>query len=123
MDGAREFLENLRQHNLAQGNFRGLLHVLIGRRIARADGTVLSTGVTWRELAGLLKQMRWDRDAVREIGLDPDELPPRDRQRYWYTAISAARVDTAEARAAGDRVARAAEKHGFVISPPPGGAA
>ena len=48
MDRLREFLEAVRQHGYARGNFLGLLHVLIGRRIARADGTLVSGGLTWK---------------------------------------------------------------------------
>jgi hypothetical protein len=117
MDGAREFLEQLRQHQLVKGLFRGLLHVLIGRKVSRADGTVLSAGLTWRQLAELLRQLRWDREYVRELGLDPDALPPRDRQRYWYSAIVAAGVDTPQANDEADKLARKAAGIGFLVGP------
>jgi hypothetical protein len=120
MEGLREFLEKVRQSHLVQGHFRALLHVAIGRRIARADGTLLSTGATWRQLADLLRVIRWDKDLVRELGLTPDDLPPRDRQRYWYTAIVAARVDAPEARALGDAYAKLVARLGFVVGPAPG---
>jgi hypothetical protein len=120
MEGLREFLEAVRQNQLARGHFRALLHVAIGRRITRSDGTVLSNGVTWRQLSELLRLIRWDKELVREIGLNPDDLPPRDRQRYWYAAILAAKVDSAEARAAGDAYVRLAAKLGFAIGPGPG---
>ncbi len=48
MEGAREFLEQVRQHQLVKGHFRGLLHLLIGRKISLADGTLLCSGLTWR---------------------------------------------------------------------------
>src|SRR3954447_11175677 len=105
MEGLREFLDKVRHNHLVRGHFRALLHVCIGRRIARADGTLLSSGVTWRQLSELLRIMRWDKELVRELGLDPNELSPRDRQRYWYSAIIAARVDTAESREMGDAYA------------------
>src|SRR5262245_33950878 len=105
MDGLREFLEAVREHGLVAGNLRGLFHVAIGRRISRPDGTAVSTGVTWRELANLLKGMRFDRELVAEVGGDPEELSPRDRQRFWYTAITLARPDSPEARAQADRLA------------------
>jgi hypothetical protein len=120
MEGLREFLEKVRQNHLARGHFRALLHVAIGRRIARADGTVLSAGVTWRQLSELLKLVRWDKELVRELGLEPDHLPPRDRQRYWYTAIVAARVDAPDARALGDAYAKLVAPLGFVVGPAPG---
>ena len=87
MDALQEFLESLERLGLAQGHTLGVFNVLIGRRIAREDGTILSNGLTWRELAAWLKKVRWDPETVRELGLDPDNLPPRDRQRFWYTAI------------------------------------
>src|SRR5687767_15881564 len=86
MDGLREFLEAVREHGLVAGNLRGLFHVAIGRRISRPDGTVVSAGVTWRELANLLKGIRFDKDLVSEVGGNPEELSPRDRQRFWYSA-------------------------------------
>ena len=36
-------------------------------------------------------------DAVKELGFKPKELPPRDRERYWYVAISKAHLDSADA--------------------------
>jgi hypothetical protein len=120
MEGLREFLEKARQSHLVKGHFRALLHVAIGRRIARTDGTLLSNGVTWRQLSELLRQLRWDKELVREIDLNPDDLPPRDRQRYWYAAIIAARVDAPDARLLGDAYARRVAPLGFVVGPAPG---
>src|SRR5258708_8405439 len=119
MEGARECLEQLRQHQLVKGYMRGLLHALIGRKLSRADGTVLSSGLTWRQLAELLKVIRWDRELVRELGLDPDQLPPRDRQRFWYVAITAAQVDSPDASAAADRLARKTSAIGYAIGAAP----
>ncbi|HJZ91997.1 MAG TPA: hypothetical protein VKE40_14075 [Gemmataceae bacterium] len=120
MEGLREFLEKVRQNHLVRGHFRALLHVAIGRRISRADGTVLSTGCTWRQLSELLRIMRWDKELVRELGLVPDDLPPRDRQRYWYAAITSAHVDAPDARDLGDQFARLVAPLGFVVGPAPG---
>jgi hypothetical protein len=120
MDALGEFLDSLKGQGLAQGNLLGLLHILIGRRIARADGTLISNGVTWRTLAAALKRVRWDREAVRDLGLDPAELPPRDRERYWYAAIARSGVDSDRAAAAGDRLAKEVRSKGINIGPPPG---
>lgn len=119
MDRLREFLNLLKERGLAEGEFLGLLHVLIGRRITLDDGTIVSTGVSWRELSALLKRVRWDREAVRELGIDPSELPPRDRVRFWYTAITRAGVDSPEAVAAGDRLAEALREEGYRVGPAP----
>lgn len=117
MEGAREFLEQVRQHHLVKGHLRGLFHALIGRTTTRPDGTVLSKGLTWRELAELLKDIRFDRELVRELGLDPNHLPPRDRHRFWYSAIAAAQVDAPEASAQADKLARKTGPLGYIIAP------
>src|SRR5262249_43144642 len=113
-------LMEFKQQGHAQGNFRGLLHVLIGRHIEKADGTLVSNGIAWRELAGLLKKVRWEKEAVRELGLEPSQMPPRDRQRYWYVAITQAQVDSEEEIQAGDRLAEAVQSLGYRIGPAPG---
>jgi hypothetical protein len=122
MDQLRELLATIEARGLARGNFLGLLHLLIGRRVRRTDGTPVSAGLTWREAAALLKRVRWDREAVVELGLDPAALPPRDRERYWYTAVARAGVDSAAAVAAGDRLAEALRPLGYEAGRAPGGA-
>lgn len=119
MDGFVEFLQVIKRTNLAQGNFLGLLNVVIGRRIQTTQGAAVSTGVPWRVLAQELKKVRWDKEAVRELGLDPKSLPPRDRERYWYLAISRAQVGSAKASAAGDRFAEVLTQAGYVVGPAP----
>jgi hypothetical protein len=122
MDALSALLDQLKKGGQTQGNFRGFLHVIIGRTITRvSDKTVVSKGITWREMAGQLKKLRWDPEAVRELGLDPDDLPPRDRQRLWYSAIMQAKVDGADATAAGDKFAAALRKLGYDVGPPPHG--
>lgn len=119
MDRVRHFLDDVRQRGLATGNFLGLLHVVIGRRLARADGTLIANGITWRQLAALLKRVRWDREVVRELGLDPAALPPRDRERFWYIAIAQAGVDSPGAQAAGDALAAALRAAGYEVGAAP----
>jgi hypothetical protein len=119
MDALREFLDDLKTHEHAKGNLLGLLQILIGRRISKADGTVISSGLTWRELANLLKKLRWDTAGIHELGVNPEELPPRDRQRFWYAVIVRAGVDSPEAAQAGDKLAQVLQKHGYVVGPTP----
>lgn len=119
MDGIRELLETIRDRGLAIGNLRGLLHIIIGRKITKSDGTVVSTGLTWREVAALLKLLRFDKDLVREFGADPEELAPRDRQRFWYSAIALAKVDSVEALAQAQRLAEKLRDQGYIIGPAP----
>src|SRR5262249_41896099 len=113
------FLDALRDHNLIAGRLRGVLHVAIGRRVSKTDGTVVSTGATWRELAALLKAARFDREWVREFGADPDVISPRDRERFWYTAIGLAQVDSAAAVAQAEKLVSLVKPLGFVIGPSP----
>ncbi|HTU92286.1 MAG TPA: hypothetical protein VMF69_19550 [Gemmataceae bacterium] len=120
MDSLRELLETVRARDMVRGRFRGLLHILVGRRITGADGALVSSGMTWRDAAALLKRLRWDREGVRELGLDPTNLPPRDRERYWYTAIARAGIDSAEAIADADHLVKSFKDLGYIVGPAPG---
>ena len=118
MDALGTLLDELKKSGLAEGNFLGFLHVLIGRTVTRRDDkAAISKGLTWREMAAWLKKVRWDPEAVRELGLEPDSLPPRDRQRYWYGAIMQAKVDGGPAMAAGDRFVEVMRKLGYDVGP------
>lgn len=121
MQGTLRLLELVRDKKLAAGSLRGLFHIAIGRTVTTSDGAMASAGVTWRELAALLKDAKYDRELVRELGADPDALAPKDREKMWYQAIALAKVDSAEARAQADRLAAALKPHGFIVAPAPGG--
>jgi len=120
MEGIRRFLLEIEEHGLIKGHLRGLLHTLVGRRITRLDGTVVASGLTWRQVAAELKQHRWDPELVRELGVAPEDLTTRDRQRFWYSAIAAAQIASPDASHAADVLARQLGKHGFVVGPAPG---
>lgn len=120
MDGVLAFLTELQKHGLPGDNLLGLLHVLIGRRLTRTDGTLVSTGLTWRDVASALKRVRFNPQSVSHLGLNPDDLPPRDRQRFWYSAIAQVRVDSATAVEAGDRLAVLVQPFGYLVGPAPG---
>jgi hypothetical protein len=119
MDARVEFLNRVRELGLDQGNFLGLLHILIGRRV-EAAGTLVSNGSTWRDVAALLKKVRWPRESVAELKLNADDLPMRDRERFWYAAIMQAHVDTPEAAEAGDALVEPLAKAGYVVGRAPG---
>ena len=119
MDRLREFLDQVWEQGLASGNLLGLLHILIGRKISLQDGTEVSRGQTWRDVASLFKKLRWEPEQVSELGVDASTLPPRDRQRYWYLAISQAKVDSADAIAAAEMLTEALKPAGYVIGPAP----
>lgn len=120
MEALSTLLEHIKKQGLAKGNLLGFFHVFIGRRITSPKGTVLSTGLPWRDLSNWLKKGRWEPDLVKELGLDPDLLPPKDRQRFWYSAITKAGVDSAAAKKAGDQFAQKLEALGFQVGPTPG---
>jgi hypothetical protein len=120
MDGVRAFLADIQKLELVRGHLLGLLHILIGRRLTTSGGAAICAGLTWRELAAELKRCRWEPEAVREMGLEPAALPPRNRQRFWQQAIAAANVGSAEAAAAGDRLALILSKAGYNIGAAPG---
>jgi hypothetical protein len=117
MDALTSLLDELKKSGAAQGHFLGFLHIVIGRKITqKKGGKVISAGVTWRELSTRLQKVRWPAEAARELGLDPDTLPPRDRERYWYSAITRAQVHTPEAQAAGDKFAAVLKKRGYEVT-------
>jgi hypothetical protein len=122
MEGIRDLLETARANGLVAGRFRGLLHIAIGRTVTKPDGVKLSAGLTWREVAGLLKALRFDPELGRELGADPDTLSPRDRERYWYAVITLARVDGPEAVAEAEQLVGPLRQHGYIVAPAPGGA-
>lgn|GEM_PF-825859 len=123
MDGISEFLQLIQRHGLAAGRLRGVFHLAIGRRIETQDGRVIVNGVTWRDLAAALKHARFDKELVRELGLDPDTLAPRDRLRMWYLAIAHAQVDGPRARAEADSLAKDLERLNIRVGPAPGSGA
>jgi hypothetical protein len=120
MDALRELLEELRRQDAIRQHFLGLLHILIGRRISRPDGTVISSGMTWRELSALVRKLRWDKKLASQVGVKSDDLPPRDRERYWYIVIARAGVDSARAQDDAERLAGILRQKGYVVSPAPG---
>lgn len=117
MDALSILLDLLKKESRVQEHFLGLLHILIGRRLTTAAGDVVSTGLSWRDLSVRLKKVRWDPEAVRRLGIEPSELPPRDRQRYWYAAISRAQVDSAAAMAEAEKLGALLQDLGYVLTP------
>lgn len=120
MDAPIQLLNDIKNRDLARGHFLGLLNLLIGRRIEKSDGTLVSNGITWRELASLLKRVRWSKDTVEELPLANADFAPRDRERFWYMVIAHASVDSEPARAAGDKFALVLNNAGYVIGAAPG---
>lgn len=117
MDALTEFLDLVRSNRLARGRFRGFLHVLIGRRILNSRGDVVSAGMSFRDVAALLKKLRWEPEEVQELKVDAESLPPRDRQRFWFMAICQAGVDSEAARDEAVDFARAIQVEGYQIVP------
>jgi len=116
MDELRRFLETAQHHRLVAGHLRGLFHIVIGRRIVKADGTLVSAGITWRELANLLKELRFDPDLAKEFDADSEDVAPRDRQRFWYSVIALAHPDSAEAFADAELLAARLKPLGYQVA-------
>lgn len=119
MDALSELLDEIKASGRLPGHLLGFFNVIIGRTITKADGTVVSRGLGWRVVADWLKKLRWDPELVRELGLEPSDLPPRDRQRYWYAAIARAGVDSSAAHKAGDAFAKALRDLGYEVGSAP----
>jgi len=119
MDGTRTLLEIVLANGLAQARLRGVFHIAIGRRVTGADGTPLAIGTTWRTLASLLKDLKYDKEWGRALGADPDVVAPRDREKYWYHVIALAKVDGAAARAEAEELASLLRPLGWIVGPPP----
>jgi hypothetical protein len=117
MSSLSELLACVRSHKTMHANFLGLLNVLIGRKITTSDGKVVSSGLSWRNVAALLRSIRWNKDVVRQVGLNPTHLPPRDRARFWYVAIAQSGVDSLTAYRAGDQLAAELKEAGYLVSP------
>jgi hypothetical protein len=115
MEETLEFLTTLRDRGYVTGRLRALFHLLVGYRIRKGDGVVVSAGQTWRQLADLLFQLKWDREQVRELGLDPAALPPKDRQRFWYLAVIQSKLDSQEAKTEAIDLAQAILASGYTV--------
>jgi len=116
MEAIRSLLSHVRTTGIAPGHFPGLLHVLIGRTITQMNGEVVSRGVTWRECAALLKNARIDPDLVRSLGQDLADLPPRDREKYWYIALTRFPVGGEAARSSAVAMGPWLSKAGLLVS-------
>lgn len=119
MDGLIEFLETLRRNHLVLGNFRSILHIVIGRTIRTLDDQIISAGVTWRVLSKLLQELRWDKELVRELGFKPDDFSPRDRQRYWFQAMMNTKLTGSEVSQAADEFSKLLVPLGYLVGPAP----
>jgi len=119
MDHLQDVLELLRRKGLLKGRLRGVLHIAIGRTLSTPEGRAISRGMTWRELANLLRDLRFDPAMVSELGLDPETLSPRDRLKFWYSAIGLAKVDSPAAFAEAEKVAASLKPFDVIVGPPP----
>jgi hypothetical protein len=119
MDGLTDLVMKLEVSGQFAKHLAGVVHLLIGRRISHQDGSVISTGLTWRELAALLANQKLDIELVRQLGIEPEELSPRERPRFWYSAIAIARPDGPAARADAEPVIAVLKPMGYIVGPAP----
>lgn len=110
-----EFLAKVRQAGIPEGCFLGLLHILVGKTLVTREGALVSRGVTWRELAARMRQARLDRELVKELGLEPTNLPPRDREAYWFEALRRAPIASPEAQNQAAQLVSWLEKLGYEV--------
>lgn len=114
MDDVATLLEWIRARDAARGRLRGFFHLLVGHTLKHGD-KMISAGMNWRDLSKMLKLFKFDRELVRELGLDPDALPPKDREKYWYLAIAAAEISGDRARAEALELAAELAKIGIAV--------
>ena len=119
MDKLGHFVQLLESRKVLNAKLRGAFHVLVGRKIHDASGAEVSGGATWREVAALFRDLRIDVQLIGQLGLDPTTVSPRDRGRCWYSAIAAARPDSAEARDEAEQVIAALTPLGYRFGPAP----
>ena len=115
MKALNDFLSKVRQEPVPAGCFLGLLHILIGKTLVTREGALVSRGITWRELAARMRQARLDKDVVRELGVDPAQLPPRDREAYWFEALRRAPVASPQANNQAAQLVSWLEKLGYEV--------
>ena len=110
------FLLRLRPQTFPQECFLGFLHVLISGALVDDMGGRPFPGQSWRDLASVLKKVRWDPTMVRQMGIDPAVLPPRDRERFWYQAICMAKIDSLDAKRSAVKLKGWLDKFGYKVS-------
>jgi len=115
MDTLETFLAKLRTQSFPQDSFLGFLHVLIGGQLIDPQGNRAFSGISWRELAALLKKVRWDPGMVRQLGIDPTKLAPRDRERFWYQAICQAGLDSPSAKKSAQKLKGWLDRFGYSL--------
>jgi hypothetical protein len=115
MKPLNDFLAKVRQAQVPPGCFLGFLHVLIGKTLVTREGTLVSRGITWRELAARFRQARLDKDLVKELGVDPAQLPPRDREAYWFEALRRAQISSPQAQNQAAQLVSWLEKLGYEV--------
>jgi len=109
-------LLKLRTQSFPHESFQGFLHVLVSGALLDSSGNRVFSGLSWRELALILKKVRWDPNMVRHLGLDPATLAPRDRERFWYQAICQSSLDSAQAKKSALRLKGWMDRYGYSVT-------
>ncbi|MSR31486.1 MAG: hypothetical protein EXR99_08280 [Gemmataceae bacterium] len=119
MDQLDHFISLVKSKGICQGRFLGFLHILVAYHILDNLGKPISTGMTWREAANRLRKNRWNPDDIELLGLKGEDMPQRDRLRYWYVAIVRSGIGSEKAAAEADALARNFKRIGFDAIIPP----
>jgi hypothetical protein len=114
-ESLESFLLRLRPQAFPPETFLGLLHLLISGSLADEQGNRPFPGQSWRDLASVLKKVRWDPSMVKQMGIDPTTLAPRDRERFWYQAICMAKIDSPEAKRSAQKLKGWLDKFGYRV--------
>ena len=115
MNLLNDFLAKVRTAGVPQGQFLGFLHLMVGKTLVTREGTLVSQGSTWRDLSARFRQARLDRDLVSELGLKPADLPPRDREAYWFEALRRAAISSPLALEQATQLISWLEKLGYEV--------
>ena len=117
MEALATLLDHIKKQGLATGNVLGFFHVLIGRHMQRGRTAKSSPPACPRaKLYELAQEGPLGHQPGHRAEYEAEELPPKDRQRFWYGAIAKAGVDSAAAAKAGDLFGRKLEALGYQVS-------
>lgn len=118
MDALDNFLLALKEGSITKGRILGLIRLLVAYKIYDKNGDPVTLGVTFRTLAEKLKKARWETSEIDALGINPKELPQRDRYRFWYVALVRSKVNDPVAIKEADELANKIMNIGYQAIPP-----
>ncbi|GEM_PF-292212 len=113
MDSIDQLLLVIKAKSLHLGRFLGLLNLLVAYKISDESGKEISLGLTFKQLSEKLKKNRWNPEDIEALGLKSEDLPQRDRLRFWFVALVRADIGGSKAIIEADTLAKAIKKIGY----------